>query len=56
MMLEAASHIDKKQQQKPSESALTSEKEKSLFIHLQFHPHDIDRRAIRQIYNETLQG
>jgi hypothetical protein len=56
-MLEAASHINKKHEKKATQqSELTSEKEKSLFIHWQFHPHDIDRTAIHRIYNEMLQG
>jgi hypothetical protein len=52
IMLEAASHIDNKQTKKTKQqNEPTSKKEKILFIHWQFHPHDIDRTAIHQIYN-----
>jgi hypothetical protein len=56
-MLEAAFHIENKQDKKATqEHEHASKNEKSLFIHLKFHPHDIGRKAIRRIYNETLQG
>ena len=55
-MLEAAAHIESKQPAKaPNKDELTSAT-KTLYIHWQYHPHDIDRTVLRRLYDETLKG
>jgi hypothetical protein len=58
MMLESATNIGNKQKThtKQQQNEPKSKRGKSLFIQWQFHHYDINRTAIRRIYNKTLQG
>jgi hypothetical protein len=56
-ILEAATHIENKSTEKtnrPNKETLTSTK--TLFIHWQYHPYDVDRTLLRCLYDETLKG
>jgi hypothetical protein len=39
---------------RPNKETLTSTK--TLFIHWQCHPYDVDRKVLRRLYDETLKG
>jgi hypothetical protein len=55
-LLEAAAHIDggNEKNNKNNRKELTTDT-KNLFIHWEYHPNDIDRKTIHQIYEETLE-
>jgi hypothetical protein len=55
-MLEAATHIENKTTIKKTINKDTLTSTKTIFIHWQYHPYDIDRTILRRLYNETLKG
>jgi hypothetical protein len=56
-LLEVATHTDEINQKnnKNKRKSLTTDTQ-NLFIHWEYHPHDIVQKMIRQIYEETLKG
>jgi hypothetical protein len=55
-MLEAAAYVDQKEAKKTTNQKALTSNGKTLFFHWQYHPNDVDRRALRKIYSETLEG
>jgi hypothetical protein len=55
-MLEAATHVDKKEAKKTTNQKEPTSKNKKLFIHWKYHPHNIDHRTLRKINKETFEG
>jgi hypothetical protein len=56
-LLEAATHTDEKNEknEKNKQKALTTDTQ-FCFIHWEYHPNHIDRKMIRQIYEEKFKG
>ena len=50
---QAAEHLQRKEAQGYRKSTTTADDESNLFFHLQYHPHQIPKDAIRKFYNAT---